>query len=915
MATPILATKLYAPPPRSMAVARRRLTERLSQGLAAGRRLTVIAAPAGFGKTTLASEWIASVGRPAAWLSLDEGDNDPTRFLTYLVAAVRTVAAKLAEDVMAMLQSPQPPPTEVVLTALLNEIAALPTPLVLVLDDYHVIESQAVDQTLTYLLEHLPPQLHVVVSTREDPPLPLARYRARGQLTELRAADLRFSGPEAAEFLSQVMGLSVSAPDLAALEDRTEGWVAGLQLAALSMQGRPDVSEFIQALAGDHRYIADYLVEEVLERQPERVRRFLLQTSILDRLNGPLCDALTGQHDGTAQLHALERGNFLVVALDDRRHWYRYHHLFAGVLQAHLSEEQPAQVPALHRRASEWYERQGSTAEAIRHALAAQDFERAASLVEPTVPDLLKSRQEAVLLGWLQALPNPVVRRRPVLSAGYASVLMSNGEFDGVEDRLREAERWLERTTARSDDPDDPSAPMVVVDEAAFRRLPGAIAVARAGLALAMGNVPETVKFARQALDLIPEDDYVRHGSAAALLGLAAWTSGDLEAAYRSYAEGMASLHKAGHLSDVLGCSIALADIRIAQGRLHEARQTYEHALQLANRPGAPALRGTGDMYVGLAELARERNDLPVATQFLLSSQALGERKGLPQYPYRRRVALARIKAAQGNLDGAVDSLEEAERLYTGDFSPNVRPIPALKARLCVAQGRLSEAQHWALEQGLSVDDDLSYLREFEHLTLARVLLAQAQANNDSQVITAVQRLLARLQHAAEAGGRTGSVIEAHMLLALARQAQGDLATAVATLTLALQLGEPEGFVRLFLDEGAPMARLLREAAAHGPQPRLAHQLLAAIEPEPPAALAGVPRPTAPAPQLLLEPLSQRELEVLRLFKADLSGPEIAEELVIALSTLRTHTKRIYSKLNVNSRRAAVTRATELGLI
>jgi LuxR family maltose regulon positive regulatory protein len=455
---------------------------------------------------------------------------------------------------------------------------------------------------------------------------------------------------------------------------------------------------------------------------------------------------------------------------------------------------------------------------------------------------------------------------------------------------------------------------MVVVDEEAFRRLPGAIAVARAGLALTRGRVPETVKYARRALELIPEDDHVRHGSAAALLGLAAWTDGDLEAAHRSYAEGAASLYKAGHLSDVLGCSIALADIQIAQGRLHEARQTYEQALHRVNQPGAPALRGTGDMYVGLAELARERNDLPAATQYLLSSQALGEHMGLPQYPYRWRVAMARIQAAQGDLHSALGLLEEAEQRYAGDFSPNVRPVSAWITRLWVAQGRLSEALGWVRAQRLSVDDDLSYLREFQHLTLARVLLAQQQRHHASGALSQVLRLLERLEQAAEAGGRLGSVIESLVLQALAHDAEGDRLAARLPLERALTLAEPESYVRLFVDEGPGLAPLLRDAA-RSDMGTLAGQLLAAINPEPPAAAPSGTRQASAAPQPLLEPLSQRELEVLRLFKADLSGPEIAAELVIALSTLRTHTKRIYSKLNVNNRRAAVTRAIELGLI
>src|SRR5438874_1464422 len=442
MSTPILATKLYIPPPRPNVVLRPRLLERLNEGL--HRKLTLISAPAGFGKTTLVSEWAAFVQRPTAWLSLDEGDNDPIRFLTYLVAAVQTIADGVLGTLsggQVMLQSPQPPPTESILTTLLNDLTTIQDPFVLVLDDYHVIDAKAVDQTLTYLVEHLPPQMHLVIATREDPQLPLARLRARSHLTELRAADLRFTASDAAEFLTQVMGLSLSASDIAALEDHTEGWIAGLQLAALSMQGHQDVPGFIRAFAGDHRYIVDYLVEEVLQRQPEPVRSFLLQTAILDRLNGPLCDAVTGQEEGTARLEALERGNLFVVPLDDKRHWYRYHHLFADVLSAHLMAEQPDQVATLHRRASAWYEQHGSASDAIRHALAAADFARAADLVELGVLAMLRSRQEATLLGWLKVLPDEVLRCRPVLSVAYARVSLASGEErEGVEERLRDAE-------------------------------------------------------------------------------------------------------------------------------------------------------------------------------------------------------------------------------------------------------------------------------------------------------------------------------------------------------------------------------------------------------------------------------------------------------------------------------------------
>lgn len=907
MASAILVTKLFLPPPRPKAVLRPRLTERLNHGLAAGRRLTLISAPAGFGKTTLAGEWAAGLGRPTAWLSLDEADNDPVRFLTYVVAALRTVAAGLGEAEYAVLQSPRPPPVESILTALLNQLAVLPEPLILVLDDYHVIEAQAVHAALGYLLDHLPPQLQVVLTTREDPQLPLARYRARGQLTELRAADLRFTDAEAAEFLSQVMGLRFAAADLAALESRTEGWIAGLQLAALSLQGHQDVTGFIRSFAGDHRYIVDYLVEEVLQRQPEPVRRFLLQTAILDRLSGPLCEAVTGQADAGARLEALERGNFFVVPLDDRRQWYRYHHLFADVLRAHAKAEQPDQLATLHLRASAWFERQGSAAEAIRHALAAADFARAAGLIELAIPPMRPNRQEVLLLSWLRALPDDLFHNRPLLSGHYAAVLLQNGELDGVEARLAAAEQWLARP--------DSAAERIVMDEVEWRRLPGWIAVHRAGLALARDDVPGTLHHARQALELVDQADHLGRGAAAALLGLAAWRNGDLEAAQRGYVESMAHLQQAEHYADLLGCALALADMQLARGRPLEARQTYEQALRLAPDRGLPALRGTADMVVGLSELCCERNELEAAADYLRRGQDLGEHMGLPQNPYRRRVAQARLQAAQGDPDTALALLDEAERRYTGDFSPNVRPIAALKARLWVVQGRLSEAHAWACARGLSADDDLSYLREFEHFTLARVLLAQARADGDDRALGAAQRLLERLEQAAAAGGRAGSVMEALLLQALAHQARGDLVSATVPLDRALRLAEPEGYVRLFLDEGAPLAQLLRAAAAHSRLPGLAGRLLAAFDSEPSSSPGASARPSAGAAPQLIEPLSQRELDVLRLFRADLSGPEIAGELVIALSTLRTHTKHIYGKLGVNGRRAAVSRAIELGLL
>jgi LuxR family transcriptional regulator, maltose regulon positive regulatory protein len=905
MAGPLLETKLHVPRWRRSLVARPRLSARLSRG--AESALTLVSAPAGFGKTTLLAEWLAVAaagGRTVAWLSLDPRDNDPGLFWTYLVAALKTAAPGAGAGALSLLQPPEPP-GEAGLVTLLNDLDAISNDVVLVLDDYHVIDAREVQDGMAFLLEHLPPQIHLVIGSRTDPALPLARLRGRGELVEIRAADLRFTPGEAAAYLNGVMGLMLTAADVAALEGRTEGWIAALQLAALSMQGREDTAAFIAGFAGDDRYIVDFLAEEVLQRQPGHIQQFLLQTSILDRLCGPLCDAVTGQDGGKAKLAVLERGNLFLVPLDDRRRWYRYHQLFADVLHARLRDEQPDEVPDLHRRASGWYEQNGEPAEAIRHALAAGDFERAAGLVELAIPAMLKSRQEAAVLGWLELLPDEVVRVRPVLSVGFAGALLAGGEFEGVEGRLRDAEQWLAGTTGIRQGSQAPAAEMVVDDDAEFRRLPAEIELYRAAQALARGDGPGTVRHARRALELSPADDYLGRASAAALMGLASWASGDLEAGYSGYAECMAGLRRAGHIADTFGCAIALADIRRTQGRLGEAMRTYEQALQRAPQQGGSVLRGTADMYVGMSEVHCERDDLRAATQHLLRSQELGEHIGLPQNRYRWRVAMARIRQAEGDLGGALDLLNEAERLYVGDFFPDVRPVPALTARVRVAQGEWGDALGWARERGLAADDDLSYLREFEHITLARVLLAGYAAECAERFIQEATRLLGRLLRAAEEGARTGSSIEILVLQALAHQARDDIPTSLASLRRAVTLAEPEGYVRIFVDEGPPMASLLRAAAKQGIARTYVRRLLAAVNKT---------EDGAPASQALIEPLSERELDVLRLLGTDLGGPEIARELIVSLNTVRTHTRNIYAKLGVNNRRAAVRRAAELGL-
>jgi LuxR family maltose regulon positive regulatory protein len=563
-------------------------------------------------------------------------------------------------------------------------------------------------------------------------------------------------------------------------------------------------------------------------------------------------------------------------------------------------------VPDLHRRASAWYEQNGEQSVAIRHALAAEDFERAADLVELAISVMSKTRQEARVRGWLEAIPDEVVRVRPVLIVAFAWVLLSVGEFESVEGRLRDAERWLDATTGTGAGSPAPPAEMVVANEEEYRRLPATIELYRAAQALARSEPLGAIRHARRALDLAPEDDHRSRASAAGMSGLALWGSGDLDAALSAWAECAAGLRRAGHIADIFGCAIAMADIRLAQGRLGEAMRTYEQALQRAAEQGGPVLRGTADMYVGMSEVDRERDNLHAATRHLLTSQELGEHTGLPQNQYRWRVAMARIRQAEGDLAGALDLLNEAERLYMGDMFPNVRPVPALKARVWIAQGSLGEALGWAREQGLSVDDDLSYLREFEHITLARVLLARYEGERAERSLHEATRLLERLLLAAEEGGRTGRVIEILVLRALAHQRLGDIPAALSCLERAMTLAEPEGYVRVFIDEGPPIASLLKAAAKQGTARNYVRRLLAAV---------GETGHNSPIEQALIEPLSERELDVLRLLGTDLDGPDIARELTVSLNTVRTHTKNIYAKLAVTNRRAAVRRAQELDLL
>jgi LuxR family maltose regulon positive regulatory protein len=914
MSEPVVETKLLRPRPRPTAVARPRLGRLLLRG--SDVALTVVSAPPGFGKTTLLGSWLGdgAAGRPTAWVSLDETDRDATSFWTYVLLAVDRAAPGTATAALAQLRSGQVP-VETVLAALLNELSVFPEDLGVVLDDYHLADGPDIRSGMAFLLDHLPAQVHVVISTRADPALPLARLRARGQLVEIRAADLRFTHEEAAAYLNDVHALGIGADDVATLETRTEGWAAALQLAVLSLQGRDDRARFIAGFAGDDRFVVDYLADEVLDRLPPDVRQFMLDTSVLDRMTGPLCEAVTGRAGGRAMLESLERRNLFVVPLDDRRRWYRYHHLFADVLRTRLVDERPDEVALLHRRASDWYHQAGDPEAAVRHALDAGDAGRAADLIELAIPDLRRRRREAVIRRWVEDLPADVVKNRPVLAMGLIAALTAANEFDGVDRRLRDVERLLDRP------PDE----LVIRDQAEFSRVSASVETYRAAIALVAGDLDGTVRHAELALTRAAVHDHLTVAAASALIGLASWARGDLTAAHRGYTAATQGLARAGYVSDVLGCAITLVDIEMTQGRLSDARSTLERCLDLAGRedPEPGRVRGTADMYVGLARVAWERDDLAETAGCLTRADELGEEAGLPQNPYRWRVALAHLRAAEGDTAAGLQLLDDAERVYVGDFNPDVRPVAAARARMLAAAGDVAGALAWAHRCGVSAADDLSYRREYEHVTLTRILLADHAAHGRDASLADATALLARLLAAAEDGDRTGTVIEVLVLQALADRAAGDRDRALIPLERAARLAQPEGFVRMFAGEGAPMADLLglleRRHRGWTFVRRLRQATVTAIDTPRGAPVDAATSNDAGAATAAgrdpVDPLSDRELDVLRLLCSDLDGPDIARKLNVSLSTVRTHTQHVYAKLQVNNRRAAVRRAHQLNLL
>ncbi len=879
MPAPILATKLYIPPSRPRVVLRPRLLRRLNEGLTAGGKLTLISAAAGFGKTTLLSAWVASLPSnvQVAWLSLDEGDSDPVRFLTYLVAALQTAAPGVGDGVLAALQAPQPPSSEALLAALLNDIAVAPIPFVLVLDDYHAVEAPAVDQAVGFLLDYLPPPMHLVIASREDPPLPLARLRARCQLTELRAADLRFTPTEAAQFLNEAMGLNLSEDEITALEARTEGWIAGLHLAALSLHGRANTASFVEAFSGSHRFVLDYLVEEVLHQKPAGVQDFLLRTAILDRLCGPLCDAVMQDAAAAGQetLAALERANLFIVPLDDERRWYRYHHLFGELLRQRLHQQLPADaVAGLHIRASIWFEANDLELEAFQHAAAAHDIDRAERLLEGRGMPLLFRGAVRPILNWLASLPAAALDAHPALWVTYASALLFIQQVAGVEEKLQAAEAAL--AGAPQDD--------------RTRDLLGHIASIRATVAVTQQDSEAILVQSQRALDYLHPRNLPVRTAVTWSLGYGLYLRGDRAAAGRAYSEAIAASQAMGHFIIQIMATLGLASIQEGDTLLAPAAETYRRVLELAGDPPLPVACGA---HLGLARISYQWNDLAAAEQH--GQQALHLARQIPHTD--RAVAcelfLARLKLAQGDLGGAATLLATAgQQARRHSFAALQLPeLAALETLLALRQGQAAAASEAAR-------------RERIPLNQARVELAQGDAASALGTVTAWRQQ-------AEAKGWADERLKAMVLQALAHQASGEKDKAARVLADALALAEPAGFVRLFLDEGPPMRQLVVGAAARGMMPGYTTRLRDGFAAEPSRASAA----PLPAAQPLIEPLSERELEVLQLIAEGLSNHEIGERLYVALDTVKGHNRRIFDKLGVQRRTEAVARGRELGLI
>ena len=920
MPTPLLTTKLYIPPPRPALVPRPRLVERLNAGLDAACRLVLVSAPAGFGKTTLLSEWIYSVetaeqAMPTlfAWLSLDKGDNDPARFWAYAVAALREVRLDIGAAALTILQSPQPATTsaphdrvewiETILTDLINELAeAGPAPLVLVLDDLHLIENSEIHDELVFLVEHLPPHIHLVVSSRADPPWPLARWRARCQITELRSEGLRFTSAEAATFLS-LLKLDLSPADVAALEERTEGWIAGLQMAAISMQARKqaqgtaDLTGFVQAFTGSHRFVLDYLIEEVLNQQPPDVHKFLLQTSILERMSAPLCDAVTDRTDSQAMLTRLDRANLFLVPLDDKRRWYRYHHLFADLLRSR-PELRPDESPQLHRRASEWYERNGFIAEAVSHAFAGGDIEHVARLAATNALAMVDHGELTTQAQWLNALPNEIMRLHPWLYIARAWVLAYTGPLDRIESLLGDAESTLPPSDRNLDE----------------RRIAGHAATIRSYIAWLRSEGERCADHARAALEQLPQDDMAR-GLAASMLGAAHTSLGNLEESIHASKQSLAICQAAGNTHVGMLAISNHAYTLLLLGRLHEAAAACRHVLDMGEqRSHLPA---AGSVYSILSAVLREWNDLEEAARYARLGLELGERWGQTDTLTVNYTYLASVLQAMGDLNGAADAIEKAKRVAQG-LSPWFDAIVlADETSLHLARGEIAAASRWAQANESILDGELVLSYCSVYFVLAKTLVAMNKLDE-------ALRFLARLLKMAEAAGARLYIVRILVLQAVVLQTQGQPDAALAALSRAFELAEPAGMVRAFVDEGEPVRRLMadlrwriaKQERDTGKAPDL---MLAYLD----KLLSEFHEPDHVLPQSeirlqkseIVESLSERELEVLRLLSRRLSSTEIADALVISANTVRSHIKSIYGKLNVHERADALERAKDLGLL
>jgi LuxR family maltose regulon positive regulatory protein len=899
---PVLRTKLFVPPMRSKRVARPGLIDQINGGL--DKALVLVSAPAGFGKTSLLVEWTSQAQLPVAWLSLDAVDNDPHRFLNYVTATLNGVFPARDVPVCAatqeMLQSIQPLPLQTLMITLINELADMGESLAFVLDDYQFITGSEVNQGVAFLLEHMPANLHLIIATRVDPNLPLHRLRVRGQLVELRAADLRFNEQEAYAFLSQVMALNLSDHDIATLNSRTEGWIAGLQMAALSLEGVSNPATFIREFGGSHRYILEYLIEEVLERQPVRIQSFLLQTSILDRLSSPLCNALlTDEEDSQSILEHLERSNLFLIPLDEVGGWYRYHHLFADLLQVQLKRSLPDMVQPLHLRASQWYEREGMPEQAIQHALAAKALERVASLVERYALEIISRGEMSALLQLMRMLPDELIMRRPVLCVHYAWALTFSGQLDRVETLLGAAEK-----SARAD--------------ASLRQtgeILGNIAIIRGLIADMRGDMPEAIALAQRADALLPEDDLTARSVVPFVLGDGYFATGKLDQAEKAYAE----IRQIGRASGVLWTSTValhkLALLKKLRGQLREAHELCQEAIHLARERGGQRYGSIGATYICLSDLLREWNELGAAREMLV--QAIQDMRHWPNPTdlVNGYTTLAKICLSSGDVMGAAEALQHArEQERLGKIFPAIqKALQACQVRLWLVQEEMQAADAWLEEQQFADEiasvspASLDYLSELDGISAARVFISRKEYSR-------AEKLLSALARAAESAGRIGRLIEILVLTCVAYHQRGDIEPAVAVLKDALRLAEPQGYVHVFVDEGGAVRDLLgRMERQAGRQGKYLGKLLAAFEDETTAQSAG--EKDHPEPQPLDEPLSERELEVLQLICQGYSNREIAQKLVISIHTVKRHNYNIYAKLEVGNRAQAILRSQVLGLV